>query len=127
MIGIPYVLGGRTKEGADCYGYVWMLLKERGYILPKYDIDYTMSDRANLIRSNAPLILGQELDAPEELCIVLMYRGKYPVHIGLYINGKVYHTTKSTGSICEKVSGLNKKNRKVEFWRVKDSYTTESS
>ena len=46
---IPYKLHGRDFEGADCYGLVYLYLKEFGYTLPKYEISYTLGTAEQII------------------------------------------------------------------------------
>jgi murein DD-endopeptidase len=124
-IGIPYVLGGRSYDGADCYGLVYLILQEHGYTLPKYDITYTIQERASIISENSPLVLGTRLDAPEDACVVLFYKGTYATHMGVYMYNGVFHTIQATNSIHERLNtGSLRRYTKVEFWRVADNYTT---
>ena len=122
---MPYKLGGRSYCGADCYGLVYLILLDYGYTLPKYDITYTLQERASIISDNSPLVLGTKLETPEDACVVLFYRGKHPIHIGVYLYSGVFHTVQATNSVHERLgTGSLKRYTKVEFWRVADNYTT---
>lgn len=39
-IGVPFLLRGRTLEGADCWGLGWMIDRELGIDSPRYDASY---------------------------------------------------------------------------------------
>jgi cell wall-associated NlpC family hydrolase len=123
-MGIPYVLGGRTYEGCDCYGLVYLYLGERGYTLPKYDISYRLEEAKDLIDGNKPLVLGQQIEHPVENCITLFYRGRYPTHMGVYVNGGILHTTSGLDSIYEKFNAVSlRRYRKMEYYELQSCLT----
>lgn len=123
-IGIPYKLHGRDYSGADCYGLVYLYLKDRGYTLPKYDIPYSMEDAETLISKNKPLLSGDLLEHPIEDCIVLFYKGKVPNHIGVYTQGGILHTSSMRDSVFESIKSRTlRRFYKMEFYSVKSYYT----
>ena len=56
-IGIPYVDGGRSHDGCDCWGLVWLVFREQwGIDLPDYRGAYSSAaDKADV----AELIAGE--------------------------------------------------------------------
>lgn len=122
-IGIPYKLGGRDFLGCDCYGLVYLYLNEQGYTLPKYDIQYSMDDRKELIDVNRELLLGEQLTSSEENAIALIYRGKYPVHMGVVVNQGLLHTTTELDSVWEPLIATSlRRFRLIEYYQISDEY-----
>lgn len=117
FLGIPYIIGGRDYTGCDCYGLVYLYLKEQGQQLPVYDFTYVFEDACELINEKKPLLVGESLITPKENCIVLFYRGRHPTHMGVYVDGGVLHTTQKYDSVYEKISVLTRY-RKMEFYSV---------
>lgn len=118
---------GRDFTGADCYGLVYLFFADHGCTLPRYNFSYTMEERTELFQQEKPLLLGDEIDTFEDFAIVLFYRGNFPVHMGVYYDGGILHTTSATNSVYEKANGQSlKRFRKMEIYRVKDYYTTSS-
>ena len=122
-IGIPYALGGRSFETCDCYGLVYLFLKEQGYTLPLYDVRYTMGDREQLIDEGQPLICGTRVDNPISNAVCLFYRGLHPVHMGVCTNNGILHTTESYNSVFEPLTSMYlSRYRKKEFYLIDESY-----
>lgn len=85
---IPYVENGRTEQGADCYGFVRVILQnELGIELPEFSYvqDQTSLDEA---------IEGfQEVDSPRDYDIVYMKGFNYLLHVGIWFRGGIIHMT----------------------------------
>ncbi|MDR1575602.1 MAG: C40 family peptidase [Treponema sp.] len=109
-VGIPFLSGGRDRNGADCYGLVRLVRTEQfGGSLPLMSGDYTDADNfaetETLIRSRQPLLAGVRVERPEtgDVC-VLTFHG-LPVHLGVCAgSGWLLHTLKGTGSVLQRVS-----------------------
>jgi cell wall-associated NlpC family hydrolase len=69
--GIPYLFGGKTVAGADCSGFVWLVLKRAGYAVP-----YRSS--AGLRSWATPI--GASQAVPGDLVL-------FPGHAGIYAGG----------------------------------------
>lgn len=118
-IGIPYVVGGRTMAGLDCYGLVWLAEKELfGVSLPSF-VYGAEDDSVRLFSDNRPMIKAQEVHKPKDGDIVLLFIHGVPQHIGLCIGGGVLHSTKRNGVVWEKLESpfMHRFNKK-EFYRV---------
>lgn len=122
-IGIPYQLGGRDFTACDCYGLVYLYLANHGCNLPRYDIQYTMDERQELIDAYKPLLVGEQVDEPEELSVILFYRGGRPIHMGLVVDGGILHTTSAYNSVWEKITAPSlARYRRKEYYRISDEY-----
>lgn len=125
FIGIPYKLHGRDFTGCDCYGLVYLYMLEQGYTLPKYDFSYTLENREKELTVERALLLGRQIDKPEEAAIVLLYKRNRPLHVGVFTDGGILHTTESRDSVFENINSPQlKRFSKMEYYRVNESYRT---
>jgi cell wall-associated NlpC family hydrolase len=123
-IGIPFVSGGRDREGADCYGLARLIRMERfGDDLPLLSGDYNDADNfaetEALMRSQRPLLAGRPVETPEtgDVC-VLKFHG-HPAHLGIYAGGGwMLHTLKGTGSLLQRISDPRLVGRVEGWYRV---------
>lgn len=103
-LGIPYVLGGRSISGADCYGLVGVVLRDAAGIglaeVGAYD-----ADTAEAI----PRLFDQGIHSPEwvpvplkdhrALDVIHFELVGIPMHCGIIVEpGVVLHTLKSRAS-----------------------------
>jgi hypothetical protein len=123
-IGIPYELHGRTFDGCDCYGLVYLYFSELGYALPKLDKPYILEEAEQLVHTYTPLLAGEQLEVPESPCIVVMYKHFIPTHVGVFVDGGIIHTSQKRGSVYEKLKNIKKRFTGLEFYRVSESYYT---
>ena len=92
---IPYRKNGRGWDGADCYGFVRLVLeRETGFTAPLLD------------GAEAPeesfFDLYERLDEPEELAVVFLRGGPFrEAHVGIYTGGALLHMTEK-GVCCQK-------------------------
>ncbi|WP_336747753.1 C40 family peptidase [Aureimonas altamirensis] len=120
-IGIPFQDGGRTREGADCWGVLNIFYAEElGIALPSFSDQYTTTeDRvalSNVINGNMDDWI--EVDEPQFADAVLIALGGAKTHIGIYIgNNLVLHTDRKSGSFIEPIHSP-KLNRRIDsFYR----------
>ena len=123
---IPFVEGGRSEDGADCWGLVVLFYeKELGISLPKYE-DVVLNigknhektmDQVDAILDT--LTLFEPTDTPEYGDVVLLNMLGRPVHTGIVIAPNQFiHTTHKTNVAVENYSEL-KWNRRVQgFYRL---------
>lgn len=94
LIGVPYKLHGRTKEGLDCYGLVLEIYRRAGLTLA--DLEYTSND-ISLCDKYAPTLNVQEIENPECLAILQVTLNN-ELHIGVCINERLFlHSTYNQG------------------------------
>lgn len=85
-IGIPYAERGRDYDGCDCYGFVRLVLLDRGVELPLYDYAHRHPDQV------AEEVEAVKVGTPQDGDIVyLPTEGKG--HIGVYAEGRVWQMT----------------------------------
>ncbi len=101
FLGLPYTWGGRSSFGYDCSGFVQMLMRQRGYLIPRdADVQAAWSGfepvTVSALRAGDVLFFGED--------------GKI-THTGMYIgNGKFIQATVHDHPVIQ-ISPLN------AFWR----------
>lgn len=108
-LGIPYLQGGRTTEGCDCWGLVVIVYDEElGIALPKFD------DRDLRFESN----FGR-VETPAEFDVVLLARA-HRLHTGIILNasGDIFHTTENSQAVIARASAFSTET--PEFYRWKN-------
>lgn len=101
---IPFEDCGRTREGADCWGLVCIVFKEkRNIILPAMN-DYkdakdkvTISSMINAKPSNQWIEVKKGEEEPFDIPVFKM--AGYPMHVGLVVKrGVMLHCERGTGT-----------------------------
>lgn len=100
----PYKLGGLSKKGIDCSGFVHITYKERfGVSLPR-----TTTRQAQV----GTKITRQQLQAGD---LVFFKTGFKVRHVGIYIeDGKFLHASTSNGVM---ISNINNRYWKKVYWK----------
>ena len=129
-IGIPFLSGGRTESGCDCWGFIRLVFKnEYGYELPVISGDYTnalnVSQTKKLFCDMIPIITGEKIKEPEERAIAIISVRNLPCHIGLYAGDDyIIHSKYGIGVCLEKIESP-KRTGTIEGWyRINESYCT---
>jgi len=123
-IGIPFVSGGRTFSGCDCYGLVRLaLLNEYGVTLPELSEDYSdalnREQTSTLFRENLPVLAGEQLPGPEEAAVAAITDGGRLCHIGIVAGGGyILHCARVTGTVCQRASHPGLRGRIQGYYRV---------
>jgi len=86
LLGIPFKMGGRTKqEGFDCYGLCMEVAKRAG--VTPYEFNIGIEDlhkRSDAINNGKESCI--EIDKPEPFCIVTFkIRPPYVTHMGIVL------------------------------------------
>ncbi|MBL8967961.1 MAG: C40 family peptidase [Spirochaetaceae bacterium] len=120
-VGIPYLFGGSTREGCDCWGLARMILRERfGKELPEFAHDSV--DRralAALVDASLPLVNAVLIDAPEAGDIALLRLLGEPCHVGLCVgDGYMIHSLRAHDSALERFASPRWASRLEGFYRV---------
>lgn len=120
-VGIPFLDGGRTDRGLDCYGLVRLVLaREFGKDLPEFS-SYDRMDAAGtcrMIGEGKAAIPAKKVSEPRDGDVaILRYRG-IPSHVGVYIGGCILHTERGSGSVLERADSPRIIGRILEYYRV---------
>lgn len=128
-VGIPWVCGASTIDGADCWGIVAMVLHDAlGISIGHYDLAtiQTAEEAINTFEREIPNEMStgnwEKISTPRELDVVMMLnRGNCrPEHVGIYIgNGMILHSrTRDTGiSEVHQVKMLKRYFKRLEYYR----------
>jgi len=90
LIGTPYLDHGRTREGVDCYGHVFLEYQEAGIDLPSFSSQYPdplSKDRetiAGLICGNILLFNEVHEEDAEPLDVILFKVFGVPSHVAIF-------------------------------------------
>ena len=132
-VGIPFVSGGRDKNGLDCYGLVRLILRdEYCYNLPLLNGDYTnalnAAETKRLFCENIPLLCGDKIENPEEKSVALLKMRGRLCHVGLYAgDGCIIHSRHKIGVVCERLSSPQLAGCVEGWYRVDSGYSMSQS
>jgi probable lipoprotein NlpC len=109
-IGLPWLAGGRSFKGSDCYGLAWLVYREElGIELRSYDDGYVTAEEREEI---AELIAGGmargpwrevEISDAREFDGVIIRRGGFASHIGIVVSrGLMLHVSAGQRACVER-------------------------
>lgn len=124
---IPFKAHGRSEEGLDCWGVVWLGHKEVfGNNIPSYSEGYEPGDirdfvkLESLIKSHLPV--WQPVTDVQPGDVVLMRLGGRPIHVGLVIKaGIMLHIEENINLCLENYGKSIWKNRVIGIYRFSTS------
>jgi murein DD-endopeptidase / murein LD-carboxypeptidase len=105
-LGIPWVMGGASSSGCDCWGLVQIIYKAELGIVLEHASEMTSLAAANAARRVAlvrELMLGEArlvpAAEPQDFDIVeLAMAGEAADHVGLMAGGMLLHSRRNIGS-----------------------------
>jgi|SRR5262245_41498303 len=123
-VGIPWLDGGRTRAGADCWGLFRLVYEEvLGIELPSYSEDYTTAlDRMTIRR----LVDGKpdywtRVDNPEPGDGAVLHLANR-AHIGVVVGGgRMLHIEKGAGAVIESYHSMRIAHMLEGFYRYEPS------
>ncbi|NKM69158.1 C40 family peptidase [Rhizobium laguerreae] len=123
FVGIPYVPHGRSYDGADCWGILFLYFRDvRGIEIPTYsaemrDVEFRRREIARLVAAEK----GQhwfEVEAPAPGDGVLMRVGRDESHVGIFLGGgRMLHSEGPHPSQIERMSDMRWRDRITGFFR----------
>lgn len=121
---IPFLPGGRTRAGCDCYGLVRLVLSERfGKILPSYSDAYDGIKPEESVPAARAIMEGVATDRvedPREGDIAMMRLGGHLCHCGIFVDEKhVLHTDHATGPVIDDITRPRLYGRLEGVYRVR--------
>jgi len=108
-IGIPFKDKGRTVEGLDCWGLLYLIFKEQfGIEIPSFVDDYPTSTNLKavgaLIEQNSHTWINIEQDVQKAGDVLLMRFFGHPVHVGILIDKRrMIHVLKGRNTCLQKI------------------------
>jgi cell wall-associated NlpC family hydrolase len=130
FIGIPYVLRGRDRFGADCWGLCWIVLEERfGINAPCMDgVVWDTGSKPQERKAAAQAIIHTateffdpvEPGAEQPGDIVVLSLAGHPLHMGAVVApGWMLHSADDADSALERYDGMVWRKRVSGFYRVR--------
>ena len=101
FVGIPYALGGRSRDGADCWGLVRLVYAGLlGISLDDYEYS-SLRDAGALIEAHRHEWL--ECTEPLRFAVVVLRNGHAPMHCGIVIDSeRMLHTIEGGSSVVQR-------------------------
>jgi cell wall-associated NlpC family hydrolase len=123
-VGIPYVPGGRSRAGADCWGLYSLVMAEQfGLVLPPYEgpnWGSKASARAVAAAAEAYARQFERVEASEARLgdAILMRTFGLPVHLGMVVTpGLMLHAEEYQDSVIARYTSFQWASRIVSFHR----------
>lgn len=130
-VGIPFVLRGRSIEGADCWGLFALILKEQfGIEIPAHDTDHyeELAAKERWKRLAALIVEQREREKqiwiPIDICDatigddLILRMLNLPLHVSFVVApGWMIHTELGIDSVLENFERSNWKNRILGAYR----------
>lgn len=119
---IPFQERGRTRQGLDCYGLVWLVLREQfGVIMPSYDNIYTSimdDDKIISMTIKEAAQKWKKVETPQEGDVVLFRYKGFPLHCGIMVDGDEMLNIRRGIEVClESISLMHWKPRLYGIFR----------
>ena len=122
-VGLPYIDGGRSEAGVDCWGLAYLVfLRELHIELPVYG-EISARDLAHI----AETIKGAAVEEPwlplprQDIApfdLMIMHRRGEPVHVGLIASGnRLLHTEEKIQSVLIPIDHPSLRQRPAFFLR----------
>jgi len=122
-IGLPFVDGGRDRNGVDCWGLLCLVYSEIDQIELPLHPHFRCADVLAVSREIANQVAAQwtEIPKPVERCAVAMSQQVIPHHVGLWTQddgGKVIHAWNGLAVAAESIRRLRLRGmRTIKFYR----------
>lgn len=130
--GIPYVDGGRSDDGADCWGLVRLVYDDEASIALPCHSEISSKDLRAIARAIDRERCGEvwrKVDRGDllqvlDLVVMTAPGGKVPIHLGVYGVrngvGQVLHTEIETDAAWTRLDHPALSGRLLGFWRHRD-------
>lgn len=125
FVGIAWVKGGHSIDGADCWGLTTMVLREcyniiiTKFVGSKYD-GFELANIMNQTLNNGQYKLTTHTPSKGSICVMYSKGTKRPEHMGVYIGElKVIHSmggVKAGVSRIDNIQMLKRLYQKIEFY-----------
>ena len=108
-VGIPFKPKGRDHDGADCWGLVWLIYREKFKLqLPSYYQDYEDTKKASARAISSIIEAAKQTEewklttTPTIGDVLSLRLSGFPWHVGVVVgDGCMLHTQEGTDSCIE--------------------------
>lgn len=115
-VGVPFLIGGRTLKGIDCWGLVIAVYAEAGISVPDFDSGFFSKQEILRAIRDGEQYLVDEIPEPEKFCLV---GDSVKGHIGLWLNGNVLHASRTMGVVLQGIDTFRHFYPASRFYRLK--------
>lgn len=129
-IGLPWKYGAQGPTEFDCWGFVRHVEREHfGVDVPLIDYDDDWHVAARHLKEHPERVNWERMERPREGDLVMMARGRLPIHIGVYItaNGKpgILHCLQGAGVVFNEMKSLRSAGwGALQYYRRSEACTT---
>lgn len=123
-IGIPYCLGGRSMKGVDCYGLVYLVLREVFNLDPPEYLTLKIQEnglqRAKAFRKGLAAGRWEKCSqGPETGQVILLRSERLPIHCGIVVSTELMlHCEHGVNSCIERIESVRWAKRIEGFYRL---------
>lgn len=115
---IKHTPGGRTFPALDCWGLVVDYYREiLGIDLPPY-ADLTQEHMAQGFQRELMRGKFQQVDTPKNGDVVAFFCRGILYHVGIYVDGRILHTTERRGCRYERMASGTLTNRRYYTYKT---------
>lgn len=123
-IGIPWTDRGRSRDGVDCYGLVYLVLKEQfGINVPSYAEDYATARDAEevgaLIRAGIRSVQWERIEASQTKAgdVAMINQSGEPYHPGIVLDPPFFLNVLEGTAVALDKWTIKRWNRRMSFYR----------
>lgn len=122
FMNVPFVKGGRSFEGLDCWGLVYLYYQQLGLEIPAYDYyAIGVNTRETLRKIQAEKAAHWvRVDKPRRPDVVFMRHGELQSHVGVYLGrGEFLHIETGRDAAVVNVKDWEWKHKVLGYYRPK--------
>jgi len=118
-VGVPFLHQGRTRNGADCLGFIAACLNELGsdIFLRYLPTNYARAPQSLLIDGMMHLTRQIDLE-PAALMLIQFPLQAHPAHAAIYTGESMIHTDQMIGRVVEHSYGGQWVARTKSIWAI---------
>lgn len=124
FVGIPYVAHGRSYNGADCWGILYLYYRDvLGTPVPAYSAEMDAAEFNH--RGIAPVVSAERekywhpIDTPQPGDGILMRAGGHDSHVGIFLGqGRMLHSEGPHPSVIDRIGDMRWRNRISGYYRL---------
>ncbi|MCP1200047.1 NlpC/P60 family protein [Notoacmeibacter sp. MSK16QG-6] len=120
-LSLPFKAGGRSMDGADCYGLVYLVLSHRGCAVPVHGGEYSLdvAETSSLLADGIKADCWRRVEIEKPFDVAVFKRGAFPAdHVGIVVRPRtMLHTQSGDVAHLENYRTRKWERRLVGFYR----------